>query len=291
MGYGFSSLHPLPSFLYYLGAIILIMTFYHPIFLLAGLLILIATNFIQDRGKKIKSYRKFYIFMAMIIIFMNPIISSRGETVLFYIFDRVITLESLVYGICTAISLISIMVLFLSYNMIITEDKFMYLFSDMLPKTSFLIMMTMGFIPLLKRRITEINTVQELKGGEEYGNKFKEKLIERMKVLNILLIWSLEESIIRARSMRARGYGAVQKRSFYFNYRMDKLDIFTLLFIIFAVFTLMFSWNRGIIHYEIYPKVSSVNLEFKTILFFILYILYLGIPIIIEGMDKLKWHK
>ena len=291
MGYGFSSLHPLPSFLYYLGAIILIMTFYHPIFLLAGLLILIATNFIQDRGKKIKSYRKFYIFMAMIIIFMNPIISSRGETVLFYIFDRVITLESLVYGICTAISLISIMVLFLSYNMIITEDKFMYLFSDMLPKTSFLIMMTMGFIPLLKRRITEINTVQELKGGKEYGNKFKEKLIERMKVLNILLIWSLEESIIRARSMRARGYGAVQKRSFYFNYRMDKLDIFTLLFIIFAVFTLMFSWNRGIIHYEIYPKVSSVNLEFKTILFFILYILYLGIPIIIEGMDKLKWHK
>lgn len=291
MGYGFSSLHPLPSFLYYLGAIILIMTFYHPIFLLAGLLILIAINFIQDRGKKIKSYRKFYIFMAMIIIFMNPIISSRGETVLFYIFDRVITLESLVYGICTAISLTSIMVLFLSYNMIITEDKFMYLFSDMLPKTSFLIMMTMGFIPLLKRRITEINTVQELKGGKEYGNKFKEKLIERMKVLNILLIWSLEESIIRARSMRARGYGAVQKRSFYFNYRMDKLDIFTLLFIIFAVFTLMFSWNRGIIHYEIYPKVSSVNLEFKTILFFILYILYLGIPIIIEGMDKLKWHK
>ena len=291
MGYGFSSLHPLPSFLYYLGAIILIMTFYNPIFLLAGLLILIAINFIQDRGKKIKSYRKFYIFMAMIIIFMNPIISSRGETVLFYIFDRVITLESLVYGICTAISLISIMVLFLSYNMIITEDKFMYLFSDMLPKTSFLIMMTMGFIPLLKRRITEINTVQELKGGKEYGNKFKEKLIERMKVLNILLIWSLEESIIRARSMRARGYGAVQKRSFYFNYRMDKLDIFTLLFIIFAVFTLMFSWNSGIIHYEIYPKVSSVNLEFKTILFFILYILYLGIPIIIEGMDKLKWHK
>ncbi len=35
-----------------------------------------------------------------------------------------------------------------------------------------------------------------------------------MKILNILLIWSLEESIIRARSMRARGYGVVNKRSF-----------------------------------------------------------------------------
>ncbi len=76
--------------------------------------------------------------MGIIIILINPIISSRGgKTVLFYLFDRVITLESLVYGICTSISLISIMVLFLSYNLIITDDKFMYLFSDILPKTSF----------------------------------------------------------------------------------------------------------------------------------------------------------
>ena len=69
MGYGFSSLHPLPSFLYYIGAIILTMTFYHPIFLFTGLLILIAINFIQDKGKKLKSYSKFYLFMAIIIEF------------------------------------------------------------------------------------------------------------------------------------------------------------------------------------------------------------------------------
>ena len=112
-----------------------------------------------------------------------------------------------------------------------------------------------------------------------------------MKILNVLVIWSLEESIIRARSMRARGYGVVKKRSFYFNYRMDKLDIFVLIFIILGVSILIFSWNKGIIHYEIYPKVSSISFDFKTSLFFILYILYLGIPIIIEGMDKIKWHK
>ncbi|NMA86355.1 MAG: energy-coupling factor transporter transmembrane protein EcfT [Tissierellia bacterium] len=291
MGYGFSSLHPLPSFLYYLGAIILIMTFYHPIFLLSSLLILIVINLIQDGGEKLNSYKKFYIFMGIIIILINPIISSRGKTVLFYLFDRVITLESLVYGICTSISLISIMVLFLSYNLIITDDKFMYLFSDILPKTSFLIMMTMGFVPLLKRRAEEIDTVQKLKGGEKKSNSFKEKIIEKMKILNILLIWSLEESIIRARSMRARGYGVVNKRSFYFNYRMDKLDIFVLFFIILSLFTLIFSWNKGIIHYEIYPKVSPIEFNLKTSLFFILYILYLGIPIIIEGMDRVKWHK
>ena len=291
MGYGFFSLHPLPLFLYYVGAIILIMTFYHPVFLIFSLLILISINFIHDKGKKLKSYKKFYIFMGIIIVLINPIISSRGETVLFYVFDKVITLESFVYGICTMLSLISIMVLFLSYNIIITDDKFMYLFSDILPKTSFLIMMSMGFVPLLKRRAEEINIVQRLKGGEGNNNTFKKKIIERMKILNILVTWSLEESIIRARSMRARGYGVTKDRSYYFNYKMDKLDILVLIFIIFSVFILLFSWNMEIINYEIYPKVSPIILNFKTLLFLILYLLYLGIPIIIEGMDKRKWQK
>lgn len=291
MGYGFSSIHPLPSFLYYIGAIILTMTYYHPIFLLSGLLILIAINLIQDRGKKLKSYGKFYIFMALIIVFLNPIISSRGETVLFYVFDKVITLESFIYGVCTMLSLISIMVLFLSYNMVITDDKFMYLFSGILPKTSFLIMMTMRFIPLLRRRAEEITTVQKLIGGEVKDSSFKEKIIEGMKVLNILVTWSLEESIQTARSMRARGYGTTKARTFYFNYRMDTLDIIVFIVIIASISILLFSWNTNIFDYQIYPKVQNIKFDIKTTLFLILYSLYMGIPIIIEGMDKRKWHK
>lgn len=291
MGYGFSSIHPLPSFLYYIGAIILTMTYYHPIFLLSGLLILIAINLIQDRGKKLKSYGRFYIFMALIIVFLNPIISSRGETVLFYVFDKVITLESFIYGVCTMLSLISIMVLFLSYNMVITDDKFMYLFSGILPKTSFLIMMTMRFIPLLRRRAEEITTVQKLIGGEVKDSSFKEKIIEGMKVLNILVTWSLEESIQTARSMRARGYGTTKARTFYFNYRMDTLDIIVFIVIIASISILLFSWNTNIFDYQIYPKVQNIKFDIKTTLFLILYSLYMGIPIIIEGMDKRKWHK
>lgn len=291
MGYGFSSIHPLPSFLYYIGAIILTMTFYHPIFLFTGLLILIAINFIQNKGKKLKSYSKFYLFMAIIIVILNPIISSRGETVLFYIFDKVITLESFLYGVCTMLSLISIMILFLSYNMIITDDKFMYLFSGILPKTSFLVMMTMRFVPLFKRRAEEIAIAQKLKGGETHKNSFKDKIKEGMQTLNILVTWSLEEAIQTARSMRARGYGATQDRTFYFNYRMDTLDIIVLIAIIVVIFILLFSWNTNLFAYQIYPKVQSIKFDFKTTLFFILYSLYMGIPIIIEGMDKRKWRK
>ncbi|QQY80151.1 energy-coupling factor transport system permease protein [Keratinibaculum paraultunense] len=291
MGYGFSSIHPLPSFLYYIGAIIFTMTFYHPVFLLSGLFILIIINLIQDKGKKLKSYSKFYLFMGLIIVILNPIISSRGETVLFYVFDKVITLESFLYGICTMLSLISIMILFLSYNIIITDDKFMYLFSGILPNTSFLIMMTMRFVPLFKSRAEEIAIVQKLKGGEYYKNSFKEKIKEGMQILSILVTWSLEDSIQTARSMRSRGYGIVKDRSFYFNYKMSALDIIVLIAIIILIFILLISWNMNLFSYQIYPKVQSIKFDFKTTLFFILYSLYMGIPIIIEGIDKMKWHK
>lgn len=291
MGYGFSSLHPLPLFLYYIGAIGLIVTFYHPIFLLISLVILTLINYIQDRGRALKSYLKFYTFILIAILFINPIISNRGETILFYIGYRGITLESLVYGLCTGLSLISIMVLFLSYNMAIGNDKFMYLFSNLLPKTSFLIMMTLRFIPLLRRRLKEVNMVQKLKGGEDKPKGFKDKLTNSMKTLNILVTWSLEESIITARSMRSRGYGLRKNRSFYFNYKMGKFDTFFLFIIILLGLSLILSWTFGLIGYNIYPKLSPLVLDLQTVFFLILFSLYMGIPIIIEGIDKRKWHK
>ena len=291
MEYGFSSLHPLPSFLYYVGVIIFAMTFYHPIFLFSGLIILILLNYLQDGGKTLKSYRKFYTIMAVIIVLINPIISNRGETVFFYFFDKCITLESFVYGISTMLSLLSIMVLFLSYNMTITDDKFMYLFSGILPKTSFLLMMTIRFVPLLRRRVGEISTVQKLRGIDSSRKSFKEKIKDGMNVLNILVTWSLEESIQTARSMRARGYGVTKNRSFYFNYKMGKMDWTVLVVIVILIFVLMFSWNTKLVSYEIYPKVRPIEFNLRTSFFFILYLAYMGIPICIEGMDRAKWHK
>lgn len=291
MGYGFASLHPLSLFLYYLGAIVLIINFYHPIFLLASLLILIAINLIQDGGGTLKSYGRFYLFIGLIILLINPLFSSRGASGLFYIGNKLVTLESFIYGLCTMLSLISIMILFLSYNLIMTNNKFIYLFSHMLPKTSFLIMMATGFIPLFRRRMEEISTIQRLKGGEVVGNSLRDRIAERMKILNTLLIWSLEESVIRARSMRARGYGIKKERSFYFNYRMDKLDILLLISIVFSVLLLLLAWNKGWVHFQIYPKLSNLLIDFKTLVFLTLYSLYMGIPIIIEGMDERKWHK
>src|SRR5690606_36308740 len=110
---------------------------------------------------------------------------------------------------------------------------------------------------------------------------FKKKIQDGMKVLNILVTWSLEDSIQTARSMRARGYGVTKDRSFYFNYKMDKMDWIVLISIVALIFVLLFSWNLKIFNYQIYPKVQPISFDLRTGLFYILYLVYMSIPIFI----------
>lgn len=229
--------------------------------------------------------------MGLLIVLLNPLISRRGETILFYFLDRPVTFESIVYGITMMFSLMNILISFISFNYTITQDKFMYLFSKYLPNTTFLIMMTMGFIPFLKKRSEEISTVQKTKGIDASKGSFKDKIKDGMAILNILVTWTLEDSIITAQSMRARGYGLVKDRTFYSNYKIGYRDIFVLLVLIILIFLLMFLWFRGFVSYNIYPKVDRLTIDYNTLTFYLLYIFYMSIPILIEGIDRLKWQK
>lgn len=136
-----------------------------------------------------------------------------------------------------------------------------------------------------------VSPVQKTKGIDASKGTFKEKVKNGMTIFNILVTWALEDSIITAQSMRARGYGLVKDRTFYSNYKIDCRDIFILLVTIVLIFLLMFLWLNNFISYNIYPKVDKLTMDANMIIFYLLYIFYMSIPILIEGIDRLKWQK
>jgi|LSQX01.2.fsa_nt_gb energy-coupling factor transport system permease protein len=287
---GFSAYHPLPCFLYYIGVIILTMLINHPIFLLTALAMIIAINIMQDKGKSLKEFLSYYIVMALFIVVINPIVSHRGSTILFYFLDNPVTLEALIYGIIMSLSLLIVICAFLSYNMVICADKLMYLFSRLIPQITFIIMLAVRFVPLLKKRIDDINMVQKSRRHSISKLIFKQRIIERMKVLNTLVSWTLEEALETSQSMRARGYGVIKKRTYYFRYKMEKKD-YLLIILLILLFLLSFSfWYFRILDYQIYPEVNSLNFDMKTIISYFIFIMYMGIPIFTEGIDFLRWH-
>ena len=94
----FSSFHPAVNFIYFLAVIVFSMFFMHPIFLCISLICSIAYSVYLNGAKALKFNLLFMLPMLLLFAVMNPVFNHEGATILIYINDNPITLESIVYG-------------------------------------------------------------------------------------------------------------------------------------------------------------------------------------------------
>ncbi|WP_242222501.1 energy-coupling factor transporter transmembrane component T [Bacillus cereus group sp. BfR-BA-01380] len=289
MKLAFSSMHPFVNFLYYVGVMILCMVCLHPVFLIGAICMILILNITQGNGEKLRKMLPSSLFFAFIITIANPLLTHRGSTILFYIGYNPITLEAVTYGCTMALSLVVIMFTFTSYNEMISSHKFLYLFSRISPKAALLTMITVRFVPLFMRRLTHITLVQKTKGVQVDAGSLKERAQNGMKLLQVLLVFSLEEALQTADSMQARGFG-VTKRSTYIRYRMGRRDWLILSLFVILFVCCLFGVSRGYGILTIYPKVESLFLERNDVLVLIPFLMYISLPILIEGREWLWWR-
>ncbi|GKV57383.1 ABC transporter permease [Sporosarcina sp. NCCP-2222] len=288
MGNGIQSIHPFVMFFYYLFVGFYAMFFNHPVFLLVGCFALVAVNLTHDRGSSMKQWLPMMVGMTLLIILVNPFINSRGTHVFFYFRGKQVTLEATLYGVVTSMSLLMILLLFISLNLVLNGNKILYIFSRILPKTAFLIMLSIRFVPLLKRRLTEIQDVQRLKGRTIRQGSIRNRAKSGMAIMQILLAWSLEEAIETADSMKARGYGT-GKRSPYNPFRLTKVDRQWLVYL-FVLFII--SVIGGLLGYGkiiIYPKLGTLHLYSLDWVVFASSMAIILFPVFVEGREQLKW--
>src|SRR5690625_3557708 len=162
---GFRGYHPYVAFCYYVSTGVLVMFYNHPLFLLSALLLLISVNLTHDKGKALKKWTVPLIVMGLLFALINPFLVSRGSNILFYFRNKQITLEATMYGVVMSLTIVAIIILFVSFNLILNGNKFLYVFSKIVPRTAFLVMLSIRFVPLLKRRYDEISIVQRVRGN------------------------------------------------------------------------------------------------------------------------------
>ena len=138
-----------------------------------------------------------------------------------------VTLEAILYGLCSAASLVAVIVWFSCYNKVITSDKFLYLFAKFTPAAALLITMTVRMISKLKTHLQAIAKAQHAIGLDQNTGNVLQRVKKGMRILSILLNWSLEDGIETADSMKARGYG-LKARSTFSLFKFDKRDGLTL---------------------------------------------------------------
>lgn len=285
---GFRGLHPFVLLVYYIFSAILIMLFNHPAFLVTMLVLFIGVNVTHDRGKALKAWAVPLIIMGLVFSLMNPLFVSRGTHILFYLGHRQITLEALMYGIVMAFMLVTVIVLFVSFNLILNGAKFLYVFSKVVPRTAFLMMLTIRFVPLLKGRFDEILAVQRIRGMTMTDGSIRQRARNGMNMIQTLLTWSLEEAIQTADSMQARGYG-LGKKSSYILYRMQKRDWWTIGVLVFLLGVAIFGYAYGYGQIVIYPELGTLQFYPLDWVTYIAVSVIIAWPIVIEGAERLRW--
>ncbi|WP_249896880.1 energy-coupling factor transporter transmembrane component T [Paenibacillus sp. PK3_47] len=289
MNSGFRSMHPAVALLYYAGLLLFAALLFHPLFLLTELLALLGLLALQGQGRKLLRSLPFYLLMAGSVAVLNPLFSHRGSHILFYFMDQPVTLEAVLYGLMMMIVLLTIFILFISYNHTVTTDKFMYLFAAAAPKTALLTLMTLRFVPLFQRRLKQITLIQKMRGIDVSKGKLRKRLSDGMTLLKVLLTWSLEEALQSADSMKSRGYG-VRKRSVYGIYKLDREDKITLVLLGASGLVPLLCWLQGYGVLEIYPHMKPMVFGWGEAVMYAGFCLFVLTPLGLEGKEKWLWR-
>ena len=283
----FSKLHPAVNLLFFIGAICFGVLLQHPVYLLAGIFASGVYYFLLNGRKGFKNIL-LMIPLFMFVTLFNPIVNTRGVTVLFTYFDRPYTLEALVYGIAVAATFVLMLLWFGCYGKVLTGDKFTCLFGNLVPSLSLLLVMVFRMIPNLLQKAKQIIGARNSIGKGTENSSFKDKLGSGMTVIGVLTSWALEGSVTTSDSMRSRGYGTAKRTSFML-YRMTKTDwILTFVMFVLLGVVIFFAANGGM-NAEFLPERNITPIKGFNIIGFIAYLGYLMIPTILNIKEIIQW--
>ena len=285
----FKNYHPIVNFTYFVFVIGFSCFFMHPV----SLLISLVCGFIYSvmlKGKK--QARKNLIYMLPMIVAMaliNPAFNHEGVTVIDYLpSGNPLTLESIIYGLCAAIMIVSVICHFSCYNEVMTSDKFIYLFGKIIPAMSLVISMTLRFVPKFASQLKVVTNAQRCMGRDVSNGSIIKRAKNGLNILSIMTTWSLENAIETADSMKSRGYG-IPGRTAFSIFTFDKRDKKALVCILLLGIYTFVGNLMGEIDFSFFPSMKMAEVSVFGISVFVAYLLLCSSPIIIELWEVRKW--
>ena len=285
----FENYHPIINFTYFCAVIVFSMFLLHPVLLVIAVAAAATYSVILGGKKTIKFILCVILPMIIVVSILNPLVNHKGVTTLIYLGNNPITLEAIVYGIVSAFMFAAILLWFSCYNVIMTSDKITYLFGRIIPAMSLVFSMVMRFIPHFKAQIKNVSQAQKCVGRDISNGNFIEKAKHGLKILSIMVTWTLENAIDTADSMKSRGYG-LKGRSSFSIYRFDARDRAVGAVLIAVMSIVLIGAFSGICTADYYPAIELAGLRPTTIIVYAAYFILCFLPIILDIKEELQWR-
>lgn len=286
----FAKYHPLVNFLFFSLVLLCTMFIMHPICLLISLISSFTYSIVLKGKKAIRDNLLYMLPMLLLAALVNPAFNHEGTTIIMYFKNgNPLTLESIIYGFAAATLMVSVICWFTCYNVIMTTDKFVYLFGTIIPSLSLVLSMTLRFVPRFKEQMKVISNAQKCIGRDISNGSLFNRLKNGIKIISIMITWSLENAVETADSMKCRGYG-LPGRTAYSIYTLDKRDKKALLFISLIGLYVIIGAFLGKFYWRYFPNMKGVLITPLSSSVFIAYFILCMIPVYIEKMEDRRWR-
>ncbi|MBQ9097599.1 MAG: energy-coupling factor transporter transmembrane protein EcfT [Clostridia bacterium] len=285
----FKTYHPIVNLVYFIFAIGFSCFFMHPVCLGISLLSGFIYSVILKGKKQVKTNLIYMLPMLLMMALINPAFNHEGVTILMYFPNgNPLTLESIVYGLCAAAMIISVICHFSCYNEIMTSDKIVYLFGKIFPAMSLIITMTFRFVPKFVSQLKVVLNAQRCMGRDISSGSIIKRARNGLNILGVMTTWALENAIETADSMKSRGYGMPGRTAFSI-FTFDKRDKTALICILLlGIYTLVGNLMGGM-YFRYFPSMKAADISPFGISLFVSYLLLMVYPIIIEIWEVRKW--
>ena len=277
------------NFVYFTLVLTFSMFFMHPVYLTVSLLCAAAFSIRLSGKSALRPQLKFLLPTVLAVALINPAFSHAGVTILAYLpSGNPLTLESIVYGTAAAVMLAAVILWFSCFNVVMTTDKFVYLFGRVIPAMSLVLSMAFRFVPRFAAQFREVSEAQRCIGRDLSEGSAVERIKKAASIVSIMVTWSLENAAQTADSMKSRGYG-LSGRTAFSVYCLDGRDKALLVWLLLCGFYIVCGWAAGGIEFHYYPMITGAQLGAFQLSFMLAYLLLCLTPIVLDAVEDIKW--
>lgn len=287
----FSQLNPFVNLIFFVFAVVLTMFTLNPICIGISLVSALLTSLYLNGKRAVRLSLVYLLPMLIFIALINPLFSHQGVTILTYFpWGNPLTLESIIYAIATAVLLCATVLWFSCFNTVMTSDKFVYLFGRLAPALSLVLSMTLRFVPRFSSQLKKVRDAQKCIGRDASNGGIISRIKHGVKIISIMITWSLENAVETADSMKSRGHG-LKGRTAYSIYRFTRRDFAVLVLELLlgaAACVLLFC---GFCEFWYYPSVSGNIFSTQSVLDYVIYAVLMLMPLAINVWEGAKWKR
>lgn len=239
--------------------------------------------------KGVKSLKSSFwmLLVPLVGMIINPLFNHGGTTVLFVMNNNPVTLESALFGLCSGLMIGGVLLWFSTFTEIMTSDKLLYVFGAISPKLALILSMTLRYIPLFKKQIVKTNNAQKAMGLYKDDTAI-DKVKGGMRIFSVMVTWALENGVITADSMTARGYGT-GKRSRFAIFKWSRQDVVLLaVSLLLSAFT-CFAFISGSLKYTWFPVIISPDRTWVSAAAYAAFTVLSLIPDYLQFKEETRW--